>query len=284
MSEIIPNIGLRENQQFVFLNGDLLSGCQSANLSYQTVQSPIKYLGMQGQVLDAPNGTESSNLSVSNLLLCKDFLIHFTGNSGINGSIVKGLFETGDNFSFQSGYLTSYNSRCSIGTIPTTEANFIIFGKVGKLNINDIPSYFEGITGYTGNYPLKIASPNSIEINIDDFLTNRVLSYDLSIEVPRNPIYINGLRIPINVFINGPIEVTCSFQIDKNDYQSKKNQDYPCDKKYQNLILKLKDFYTNEIISEFNFSGMQLISENYTSSSNGNPTIGLIYKKYINRI
>ncbi len=135
------------------------------------------------------------NLDFSRSLIYSDPVLNYTGDSPCSGQFsYRGL-----NYGFNSGYLTNYSIRCSVGQIPNVTAAFSIFGemKSGLFDSNSIvhPDIF-------------IPSPKSIVISNNYGYNNKITSFDWSISIPRQPKYSVGPNLfPDEVFSPTPLQI-----------------------------------------------------------------------------
>lgn len=143
----------------------------------------------------------------------------------------------------------------------------------------------------SGNFLIKIPSYSSIDVSLDNFSTNRVTSFNLNIDMPRNPIYdLGGFPIfnyemlwPVKVEVNWPIEVTCNFEIEVDTYNAGNIKQSIFRPRVQNFSLKLKDYKTNELMTDYNFADMFLVGEAYSVNIGENTKINATYKTYLDR-
>lgn len=185
-NNFISNSNITREEQHFFINSTEIPGVQSIEASYELNSIPIKHIGMTG-VQCIPIGPQQGVFNVNASLITDDQFIGLTGIHGVNGYVFKNITNTGENFGFTSGYLTSYASTCSIGQIPSIAAQFLVVGNIGKIESSEassVVSNFNLIRTATSILPLKIADPGSMTISISDFNTNRVQSYTLNINVP----------------------------------------------------------------------------------------------------
>lgn len=281
-NNLISNSNITREEQHFFINNTEIPGIQNVGMSYQTNSVPLRHIGMTG-IQTIPAGPTIGQVRVNALLITNDQFVGLTGNHGINGYIFKTLTTTGDNFGFVSGYLTSYSNSCSIGQIPQIGAEFQVYGNIGKIDSTEAASVitnFNNIVNHTSVLPLKIANPNSIDISLSDLNTNRVQSYSVTVNVPRQVNYILGQRYPESVETNYPIESLVNFTVDYNDYAAKNIFSFPLNEKKQNITITLKDLETSETISQFNFSGMELVGESYSTDINGSVNLTAQYQAY----
>ena len=104
-------------------------------------------------------------------------------------------------YSFYSGYLTSYNLSCAVDKLPEVAATFRVVGDMGQIPSGELPTgaaaelrYITGSTqtqptGYGTKEGCRIGAPTSVEITMDDFETNLVSNFRLSMNIPRRDYY-----------------------------------------------------------------------------------------------
>jgi len=265
---------VQRDQQRFFIGTTEIPGVQSVRAEYTNNASLVKYLGL-AKYKHIPRGPQLANISLSSLLISDDLLIGKTGEAGFNGSIVKkdGTQSVG----FTSGYLTSYSSRYSYGSLPQIDAGITV---LDNLNQPQTIGEHQAITGAASNLILKIPGPGCLTLNIDEFSTNRVVSYDISIQCARNPVYNLGSVYPAFVELITPLEITCAFQVEINDYQMKSFRRYPFNENVQNLSLTVKTFDTDEQIINYTFNDLFMIGEAYETTVNGNAGVSVQYKAF----
>ena len=133
MSNDINNLARRRREeQLFFVNGTQISGIQSLDANYSTNYAPLKFIGMN-ETQYIQRGPKTASITLNQSLIASDQFLKFTGSSGFNGYVFKSKSNTSDNFSFTSGYLTSYNSRCGIGNIPEVSIGVQVYGNIGEL-------------------------------------------------------------------------------------------------------------------------------------------------------
>lgn len=285
INNFIANGYIGKEEQLVFLGTEQLPGVQNLNLSYTNNSTLIKHLGMSGCQY-VPNGIPSASVDISALLISNDQFINFTGNSGINGFILKSRNNISENIAFTSGYLTNYTCQCSIGQIPQINSSFVILGDIGKIptgTYSALKTQLSSAQNGWSTLPLKIADPGSVDLSLNSFVTNRVQDFTVNINVPRNPIYSLGARFPNKVETNYPIECNVNFNIEVNDYSFKKVTDYPFNDTKDNITINVKDLDTQQNIISYAFSGMSLYSESYSANIDGNVKATLNYRGYYGR-
>ena len=280
----IPSRLQRQNQH-LFIGGREIYGVQSIDISYNLGAQPLTHLG-NSQTYEFPSAAQTANVSVSMLMVDTDPIQQYTGNYGFNGYVVKTVATpTSDNFSFTSGFLNSYSFRCAVGQIPEISADITAFGNAGFISNGysaQTDSDFTAISTYSSGLVQKIPSYGTIDVSIDDFATNRLQSFSVSITSDRVPVYGIGSRYPTAVNLTYPLEVIASFRIDKNDYLAYKMNSYPCSPITKNLTLSFSDYQTNTAITSYSFSNMALQGLKYSTDVNGNVGVDFQYRGYIN--
>ena len=285
-NNLISNYVTRREEQHFFLNSVEVAGIQNLDIDYTQPVAPIKHIGCGGHYFTLPAGRFGGQASVTSLLISNDPFINLTGNSGVNGYVVKTYAGTTQNFSFVSGYMSSYTINCSIGQIPQINATFDIYGEVGKVDSSDaarIGADFTAINAYVPNIPLKIAASNSITLNMSDFNTNRVQSFNLGITCARNPVYILGNRYPSRVEIEYPMQVSLDFAMDLNDYNARKASLFPLRDTKNGISLTFNNIVDNTPILSFAFTGMTFAGESHRSNVNNSVSVVTKYVGYYGR-
>lgn len=314
MSDILNNSRTRREFSKFFLNRTEISGLQGVSCEFANQLGALRFIGSENSHVLAA-GPQQGNLTLDLIPITADPFINFaTGNSGFNGYILKSKDNTADNYSFISGYITSYRHSCSVGELPRTEISISVLDNIGKLSgysvastadLSDIYSssltYYildedgNRILGEDGQYisyehdtqidpagsPCKIATFGTVDLSLDDFTSDRVLNYELTINSNRNPIYKLGQQTPSRVEIDYPIEVTFNCLIDINDYSPSSLKDFPCNQRIKNLSLILKDHETYEPYITYGFNDLFLIGQNYNTTVEGNKQLNLQYKTYL---
>lgn len=274
MGNIIPyKVKSRDTERFV-LNGAEIPGVQSVTFEYSKNLSLLNYLGMSS-VKNIPLGRQVGSVSIDSLIISDDYFVNYTGASGFNGYLLekrplKGFRQEVRKFydmsihGFISGYLTNYTQSCTFGEIPKIQASIDVFKDIGLLETDihqeALKDWNDKILTQNIN-DIIYSAPNAynLDLIINEATTNRVLSYNFSINISREPIYVPGQRYPIYVLTNFPktVNFSCEVEIDNwtMDYLTK----YPEKSNVQDITLTLKDFETNNTIRSYSFENMELV-------------------------
>lgn len=270
---------ITRDQQHFFINTGEVFGVQNITASVNLPTSPIKYIGFtSGSYI--VNGSIIGEFAVSQFLITDDVFLPYTGDVAFNGYIIRSKDDFSRNYSFKSGFLTNYSVKCSIGAAIEVATTINAYVDAGGFQTGFIP---QEITGSSSSFPLKIADPRSIEINLDEFKTNRVTSFDINIVCKRRPFYMLGTGTPFTIISEYPFDVGVKFQLEVDDYSGFRMSDFPRKIDIKNFDIKIKDYNTDLLMTTYNFKNMTKISETYNSTVAGSTMVSLEYRGFINR-
>ena len=264
---------IRREGQKLAVNGTGINAVQSLSFGYESTAQPITTLGLN-KVVYAPGAPQTASIQANSLMVYDDFFIQFTGELPFSGQVDY----KDQNVKFTEAYLTSYSSSCSIGEIPSLGMGADIYGEMGTGDYLN----FETITPH--DTELKIAGYNSININLDEFNTNRVNSYSLDIQTPRTAVYAFNDKTPSEVVSESPLDITMQFSIDADDYKIKNIRFVPEETSFRNVSISINKNNSTENIKTFSFRNMLLVSEQYQSDMNGSVQISFVLKGTVLRV
>jgi hypothetical protein len=305
-------------ENFFFLNNSTISGIISVDGGYSINYAPIKTIGV-GYSKQVIAEVPVANFSINKYLLYNEPFLDFTGeNQNRNAKGFKGsLNYNNKKFGFLSGYLNSFGLSCSVGQIPTTTSDIIVYGDVG-------PSY--NASGDLKAPYISVPQVKDIILTCSGSSTNRITNFNYNINCTKRPIYIlnqSGYSysgptgptepaanyIPYEVLLNLPIEIDASFTLEVADYTSKSlysQLDNDIDTSFsisingavfadevltvngQNLTVNGGSdliLYQKLVgINMFNqsFTNVKLISQEFNSSADDVLSVKLNYKGYLN--
>ncbi len=278
----------REDHQ-VFIGSGQVFGVQSVSTSYTVPEQPMEVVG-SNRIIPIPTSSQVGEVSLSAMSVDKDPFIQCISDQSFNGYFLKDQNDFGKHYyAFNSGYLLSYSNSCSVGQVPTMEANFRVVGDMGRIPTGEMATDAQGEVEYIKNTTktdpvFKFPTASTIEITLDDFKTNLVQNYQISINIPRKDYYKLGGRKPHTVKVDYPIVAQVNFTIEINDYSGNLISSYPCKQKLKNFEINLKNHKTRDLITQFAFSGATLVSENYSADTDQNARITATYKTYISNL
>ena len=180
---------IRREAEKITINGSGIQGVQSINAQYESVARPLDNLGVT-EIQYAPQGGQTASLQLNTLLInpleaaysgsfSLDVMQNFTGDIPFSGIIDYGT----EKIYFSQGYLETYSVSCGIGEIPQTSTTSIIYGDFGTGVL--FSEYAQGVPLIPS---LNIPSYSSMEVNLDEFSSNRMTSFSVDIATPRVPI------------------------------------------------------------------------------------------------
>ena len=283
----------REDQQ-VFLGSGQVYGAQSIQYSWKVPEAQVDFIGQTNSLI-IPQGPQIGDFSIESAVVTSDPFIKCIQSGGFNGFVMEERGAPHKAYSFYSGYLTNYTLKCSVDSIPQATANFRVVGDMGKIQTGDLPeNAMEEMRHITGTDKVgpsggfKIGAPTNVEITLDDFDTNLVSDFSLSVNIPRKDYYKLGRRDPFRVEIDYPVLATAEFTIEVNGaelgYSGSTFRGYPCKQKLKTFDVKIKDYQEDSLLTQFSFSGATLVSETYTASVQDNVKIQARYKTYIQNL
>lgn len=276
---------IRRDAESIVINGTGIQGVTSATLGYDSAaSSPLSNLGIN-RIQYAPQGPQTVSLQLNTLLThyfpenyaditASDHMLNFTGDLPFSGIVSYG----NEKIEFTEAYLETYSVSCGVGEIPSTSTTSVIYGQMGTGN--NVPSWEQS----SASAPtLSIPSYSSMEVNLDEFNTNRMLSFSVEIATPRVPLYAVGLDSPTGVIAGTPIEVNVNFVLDIDDYEIKNMRFVPEQTVFQNTTITLNKNNSQDKIIEYSFQDMLLTSESFQASADGNAGANFNLRSFILR-
>lgn len=249
-------------------------GVQSVDVTWAIPENPLTVLGAAFAGAEVDGEVENS-VTASRLIVTEED--HLTGIlfSEIEGALVYGARRAKDlAVVFSSGFITSYNSSCSLGDVPSADVNFSVYGNLGNTGSTDAMSLINNESA------AQIPVPGNIEVNVSGYQNNAVQSYELNIDIPRLTNYgMGGNFTPSSVTLQKPIIVSVGFDMIANDYEVPNIRSVLCAPPQQDLSIELKDCEGNKIRT-FNIPSGRFTEFNQNSSVTDNMVISANYTAY----
>jgi hypothetical protein len=262
------------DSQNVYIKGERIRGVQSCSGGWTAPETYVNALGYDGGFIG--NVVEESlqaNFDVERLMISPhDPITSLLADEQMSGEVAYG---DGKNFAFNGGFITSYSCACAIGEIPSLNFSLLAYGQSG----GSVPA--EARTPELDD-SIIIAHPGSILLDVDGFETNRIQSFEVSVNIERTPYNIIGQLQPSEFIMQFPIQVDCTFSMHVDDYESSNMHDFVCTPKEQNLNFAFKDcasgdeirrlFVKQAYLMDYNQSGGigEPLEANFTYKSNLN--------------
>ena len=282
MEKVLKAGRIRRGEQRFYLGNDEISGVQDVSISYPNNIAPVKSLGMDGKSLISTfRGPQEASASITSQLISKDFFIELTGDVSVNGYLLKDKGGGPDNFSFTSGFLTSYSANFGVNQIPEISTDFLIVGDAGKISpgsYDEVSGHLSQINvGQTQQLDHKVSSPGSLDVIFDDAEANRLQAVSVGINVDRSVTYGMGSRFPVSVDTNWPIEINCSFTFDIDEYQANSMRGITCSQEVKNLFIRANDIHDDSLIAQYCFENLYKVSEAESIGVENNKTLNVNY-------
>lgn len=291
-------------ENIFYLDSQAISGVISVDGGYSLNYAPINTIGLgynKQVIAEVPN----AQFNINKYLLYNEPLLNYTGERNDLKAIPLAASINYNNRSigFQSGYLSSFGLSCSVGEIPQTSANIQVFGDIG--------SGYSAVGNKQTKY-MTVPQVKDITLTCSGSASNRITSFDYSINCPKKPIYILGTSnnyIPYEVLSDFPIEINASFNLEIDDYSARKvyeqlNNDtnssfsilikgvvFEDDKllvgPYEPLNIGIGDLVVAQksvgvTLFTRSFNDVKLINQEFTSNADDVLSVKLNYKGYLN--
>ncbi len=172
-----------------------------------------------------------------------------------------------------------------MGQIPQMSAGLRFYDNAGQIKtaqLNNLSISELNIIS-TSDYSLSTNVINvptfaSVNVILNENLTNRIKEFSISLNINRIPIYNCGNKKPKRVDLIYPIDANVSFTIEVSPlYSGTSFRDFPKNSQVQNVSIQVNDYSGNKNITNYQLNDMNLISENYITNVDGNVTVSKQY-------
>jgi hypothetical protein len=258
---------LNYGQSFRF-NGYDLSGVSSVNFETDFGVGSFQTLGRKnfGHAKVSPS---VGRVSLTRSLIYADPVVSFTGESCFSGVFSYGQSQYG----FESGYLNNYSVSCSVGQVPSVSCGFSVYGEMKS-----------GAATHTGvTHPdIFVPSPRSMEISNDYGNSNRIKSFDYSLEVPRRARYSVGPNLfPDIVEQNGAINITASATFDVGGFSALDLNNFVRYVSAPNFTINIKNRDLSQTIMTLPVSNAQIYNQQIEGTVDAPLSVTLQYQGYL---
>lgn len=255
------------NQSFRF-NGYDLSGISSVNLETDFGVGILQTLGRKnfGQTKIGP---PVGKVSFARSLVYSDPVLAFTGDSAFSGVFSYGQ----DSYGFESGYLNSYSVSCSVGQVASVSCSCTVYGEMKSDVVNH--------TGIA-HPDIFVPSPKSIQISNDYGNSNRVKSFDYSLEIPRKARYSVGPNLfPDSVESVGSIGISASATFDVGGFSALDLNQFVRYISTPNFTINIKSRDLSETIMTLPVSNALITNQQIEGTVDAPLSVTLQYQGYI---
>lgn len=263
--------------QSVYINGTEVKGVQSFDGNWSVPNTPMLAAGYEYI------GTEIEGELVGDVSVSRRIVSNTDPITGLIGSPVSGYLLYGANhaqnksFNFNQGYITSFESSCSIGEVATSDFSITAYGGIGSGDITD--------TSYNPITP-KVATADSMTLNTTFGSTNAIQSYDFDLSLNVRPIYKMGdMFVPSDFEIQTPIVSRINFELFANEYEIKNLLDAICSTDFiENLSITLNEKCDGPEIISFSFDDAELVDSSISANIGNNLSVNLGFEKYYSTV
>lgn len=262
------NVYSIENQNF-YLNDTLISGIQGLQISYDNGIKPSIKIS-DDNLNYSTSKPVIANLDLNYILSDNDRFIYYTGANYFSGKM-----EYGNNyFTFSSGYLTNYSISYKLGEYPLINVKNLILGELSNSS---------GSFSYQPKYlsDFNVADNCYVDLNLNEASSNRLESFNLSINIPREPVYTIGSYLPDNVIIKYPIEILLNFDFSISEYIPEKVTNIFKSISNRNLTINFKKYNTNQSLLKIDLANLVNNSTQLSYSINNDAKLNLNFATYI---
>jgi hypothetical protein len=263
----MPIFSSKQNQN-IYINGQFVSGVQSLGVSYDTSIAPsiaIEDTGFNFLV----NNQNKASINIEYIPSNVDPMLSFTGQNAISGT-----FGYANKYlNFNSGYLTRYNIKTAIDNPIVCRADVDVYGRFAEqtgIIINNPINY--NITPYDLCYT---------DITFNEALTNRLLSFDMTISSERIPQYNIGEYYPTEVFIKYPIKIDFAFDLDIDNYMMSNMRSFLINNDLRSVQINFKNYLTLTNVLSFNFNNIIKNNESLNLSVADNGRASVSFSAYV---
>lgn len=293
-NDIVSNFRIRRENERIFAGTSELqelSGVQSASFSYSSQLFNSKTLGSKNnRLIKTYSGPKIGSASLDSIITSEDFFLQFTGENPTNIFLVNEKNSSEAFQSFYSGYLVSHSVSCSINSFATSNSTFEIVGDIGNIDTEDNNILLNAInfinSGDTSGPDFKIPTYGSIDVNFDDFSSDRVQSFDIQYTINRNYRYgvgesFGASHVPFSIKTNYPIEVDVSISLELDQYSGRHLAESLCNNNFSNSSIVLRDCEDDSEIARYSFENIYFVAENLSLDVENNLVAELNYKAWI---
>lgn len=268
-----------------------------------TNESCMSTQGDLPKSLAVVNAPMQGQFNINSVLVGDDFMLDYTGDNPFTGSIHHGR----EYFGFYHGYVTSHSVSCAVNQIPQTSTSVTVFGDIGGApdyfatedsedpydyidQENDFGIAIEG-TGpeqpynASGKNPfpeIRVPDPGSIRIECAGSKTDRVVSFQHTVNVNLTPIYVVGKSAPVQVDVVWPIVTTTNFTLEVDEYEYHRMKEYLIKPKVEDISIKVDDCLGNKV-QDYIVREARMVGEQVSASAQGRLTVNLTYNSYYNK-
>lgn len=259
--------------QRLWLNDRWVSGVNSIDAEFSVPNEQVNSIGV-GHVNSFRVGEFQGSFAFSKYIFGPDLFYSLLQSDSINGLIEY----KGKVLGIKQGLITNYSCRGSVNSIVESSISGVVFGTIGGSNFDVSPNSDEDPYIQTMTHAnVNISSSDGIG------LTNRIQSFSVEIEIPRQFRRVIGQRNPVQDIIVYPIVCSVEVSFDVHDYVLPVLGDFHCNEDLVGLEIDLKDC-DDDTIQGFNFGGGKITNVSSSSSLDEKLAVSVRYESLLNDI
>ena len=262
------------DNQNVYLSGQFIQGVQSVSTNFEYPEKEVFGAGYSGPLARSEEGEINGDFEITRIVTEEDPISGFF-EQGIDGYLNYGNQKA---YTFETGIIDRYSFNAEVGSIPTIDTNFQIWGEV-KTQFDYPPDPKEEIN-------IPIISNGDIEVVLENCLgghpfnasSELITSLSFDIDINWKPIMQMASIRPAGFIAVQPTVVVFDLSFEVNDFESPDFEKTLCLPILKNITINIKDCSINckdpsKTLRSFTIPQAQLIGYNQDSSMDG-PLMG----------
>ena len=260
--------------------GSGIRGVQSIDANFDIPFEPVSFGGnmFAGTVLNGAKPT--SSFTIDSFVVTNEDPLLYLFDKPLSGVLNwDGLGTAQGNYSFESGFISTYSCSCAVGEIPSITCEINVFGDVD----NKAPTTLFPETGKIPDDQIQIPRAGDITlIGVTGQDTNRIQSFSYNLTIPRMDIDTLGGQYRERIYdITYPIEVDLSFTIDVDNLEPSLLSTLLCNQDLPDITIQLSGCHLENTVRTFKIEDPILVSLTESSSISEELQANITYKSYI---
>lgn len=273
------------NDQIFYLNAYKLSGVQSLGFTFSNSYKEVNVLGV-GLIRNYFESLPTIDLNFNRIFVSSDPVYDIFINSlEEEFPSLTGIFLYKDkHIKFENdAYIKSYNLSCSLNQYVTNSVSLSnISNYITGYNTSGFYNYLSGT--HNGSEDLKIPTYQSVYITTNPIINDRIVSFNYSLDVEKEPVYRLGDLKPYAFKTQYPLseKITLEVEIDEDSIpEYNKNL---CKFQSHDVEIIISTKCGGEEIRRISRTGMVLEALNLDASIGSNLKMSLTYANAINKV
>jgi len=260
------------DSQNVYIEGERLQGVQSCVASWTSPESYVNAIGYEGGFVGTSvDEPLFSQIEIDRIILSPyDPIASMLNRVDISGEAKS----SASTFAFTEAFVDSYSCSCAVGELPTISCSMTAYGDSGG-GVSALPISSEP------DGDIIIATPGSLELDVFGHSSNAIQSFELSMNISREPVSIIGQKKPEHYIVDFPIQVDCAFELIIQDYASSDLSNFICSPRQQDINLIFRDCESGDEIRRFFMPKARLVDYSQTAGIGDSLIASFSYKSLV---